>query len=142
MRRSHKGRTQAGLREASLQDCLLDLVEPIMLSVAFSNLVKVDLSNANLGEHQVGALFSLTDEQTRVMWDAIMEKDCKFKSFEMTGVNLGNVGIEVLSDDPISSLVAVASLEPPARPNSSCASPPLPASPSCKDPAFTGWNKQ
>ena len=84
----------------------------------------------------------MTDEQTRVMWDAIMEKDCKFKSFEMTGVNLGNVGIEVLSDDPISSLVAVASLEPPARPNSSCAAPPLPASPSCKDPAFTGWNKQ
>ena len=43
-----------------------------------------------------------------------------------------------LSDDPISSLAAVASLEPPARPNSSCAPPPPSASPSCKDPAFTG----
>ena len=40
----------SSLREVSLQDCLLDLVEPRMLSVAFSNLVKVDLSNSNLGE--------------------------------------------------------------------------------------------
>ena len=127
----------SSLREVSLQDCLLDLVEPRMLSVAFSNLVKVDLSNSNLGEHQVAALFSLmdsgckirslnleevdlsnvapellssttrlvevnlsatlmTDEQMRVMWDAIMEKDCKFTSFEMTGVNLGNVAVEAL----------------------------------------------
>ena len=127
----------SSLREVSLQDCPLDLVEPRMLSVAFSNLVKVNLSNSNIGEDQVGALFSLmdsgckikslnleevdlsnvapellsstsrlvevnfsatlmTDEQTRVMWDAIEEEDCNFESLEMTGVNLGNVGIDAL----------------------------------------------
>ena len=43
-----------------------------------------------------------------------------------------------LSDDPISSLAAVASLAPPSPPNSSCQRPPLPSNPSCKDSAFTG----
>ena len=43
-----------------------------------------------------------------------------------------------LSDQPISSLAAVASLAPPSPPNSSCKRPPLPLSPSCKDSAFTG----
>ena len=51
----------SSLREVSLQDCVLDLVEPRMQSVAFSTLVKLDLSNYNLDEHQVGALFSLMD---------------------------------------------------------------------------------
>ena len=43
-----------------------------------------------------------------------------------------------LTDHPISSLAAVASLAPPSPPNSSCTRPHLPLSPSCKDPAFTG----
>ena len=43
-----------------------------------------------------------------------------------------------LSDHPISSLAAVASLPPPSPPNSSCPIPPLPSAPSCQDPAFTG----
>ena len=43
-----------------------------------------------------------------------------------------------LSDHPISSLAAVASLAPPSPPNSSCTIPPLPSAPSCEDPAFTG----
>ena len=43
-----------------------------------------------------------------------------------------------LSDHPIPSLAAVASLPPPSPPNSSCKAPTLPLSPSCKDPAFTG----
>ena len=43
-----------------------------------------------------------------------------------------------LSDHPISSLAAVASLPPPSPPNSSCERPPLPSSPSCEDSAFTG----
>ena len=43
-----------------------------------------------------------------------------------------------LSDDPIPSLAAVASLEPPSSPSPSCAPPTLPPFPSCKDPAFTG----
>ena len=51
----------SSLREVSLQDCVLDLAEPRMPSVAFSTLVKLDLSNSNLDEHQVGALFSLKD---------------------------------------------------------------------------------
>ena len=51
----------SSLREVSLQDCVLDQAEPRMLSVAFSTLVKLDLLNSNLGEHQVGALFSLMD---------------------------------------------------------------------------------
>ena len=51
----------SSLREVSLQDCVLDLAEPRMPSVAFSTLVKLDLSNSNLDEHQVGALFSLMD---------------------------------------------------------------------------------
>merc|ERR1719209_2511545 len=43
-----------------------------------------------------------------------------------------------LSDHPISSLAAVASLPPPSPPNSSCQRPPLPSTPSCEDSAFTG----
>ena len=43
-----------------------------------------------------------------------------------------------LSDHPISSLAAVASLPPPSPPNSSCTIPSLPSTPSCQDPAFTG----
>lgn len=43
-----------------------------------------------------------------------------------------------LSDDPIPSLAAVASLPPPAPSNTSCSPPPLPPLPSCSDPAFTG----
>ena len=43
-----------------------------------------------------------------------------------------------LSDHPIPSLAAVASLAPSSPPNSSCQRPPLPLSPSCKDSAFTG----
>ena len=43
-----------------------------------------------------------------------------------------------LSDHPISSLAAVASLSPSSPPNSSCQPPLLPSSPSCKDSAFTG----
>ena len=40
------------LREVSLQDCLMDQVEPTLLPMALSNLVKVDFSNSNLGEQQ------------------------------------------------------------------------------------------
>ena len=43
-----------------------------------------------------------------------------------------------LSDHPISSLAAIASLPPPSPPNSSCQRPPLPSPPSCRDSAFTG----
>ena len=75
----------SSLREVSLQDCLLDLVEPRMLSVAFSNLVKVDLSNSNLGEHQVAALFSL------------MDSGCKIRSLNLEEVDLSNVAPELLS---------------------------------------------
>jgi hypothetical protein len=44
-----------------------------------------------------------------------------------------------LSDAPIPSLAAVASLPPPAAPAPAClAPPPLPAPPACTDTAFTG----
>ena len=47
------------MREVRLQDCLVDLVEPSLLSMALSNLVKVNLENAALTEHQHDALCSL-----------------------------------------------------------------------------------
>ena len=63
----------------------IDQAEPRMLSVAFSNLVKVDLSNSNLGEHQVAALFSL------------MDSGCKIRSLNLEEVDLSNVAPELLS---------------------------------------------
>ena len=46
------------LREVSLQDCLMDQVEPTLLPMALSNLVKVDFLNSNLVEQQLSAIFS------------------------------------------------------------------------------------
>ena len=57
----------SSLREVSLQDCVLDLAVPRMPSVAFSTLVKLDLSNCHLGKHQVGALFSLMDSGSTLL---------------------------------------------------------------------------
>ena len=130
------------VKEVKLQGCLVDQVESGLLSMTLSNLVKVDLSNLNLGEQQVSSLFSLmasgckiaslnmeevdlssvspqllsctsklrevnfsstlmTDEQMGVLCNAIVEeKDFKFTSFEITGVNLENA--------PVAALVKVA----------------------------------
>ena len=43
-----------------------------------------------------------------------------------------------LSDNPIPSLAAVASLPPPDPPNTTCSPPRLPLQPTCSDSAFTG----
>ena len=72
------------LREVKLQDCLVDQVEPSLLSMALSNLVKVDLSNSNL-EQQVSSLFSL------------MASGCKITSLNLEEVDLSNVAPELLS---------------------------------------------
>ena len=124
------------LREVSLQDCLMDQVEPTLLPMALSNLVKVDFSNSILGEQQLSAIFSfmasgckiaslnleevdlssvapellsctskllelnlsstlMTNEQSRVLWNAIVEEeDCNFTIFEMNSVNLENAEVE------------------------------------------------
>ena len=47
------------LREVRFQDCLVNLVEPSLLSMALSNHVKVNLENAALTEQQLCALCSL-----------------------------------------------------------------------------------
>ena len=43
-----------------------------------------------------------------------------------------------ITDSAIPSLAAVAAFPPPVVPSKSCSLPPLPSSPNCKDPAFTG----
>ena len=43
-----------------------------------------------------------------------------------------------ITDSAIPSLAAVAAFPPPVAPSKSCSLPPLPSSPNCKDPAFTG----
>ena len=72
------------LREVSLQDCLMDQVEPTLLPMALSNLVKVDFSNSNLGEQQLSAIFSF------------MVSGSKIESLNLEEVDLSNVAPELL----------------------------------------------
>ena len=72
------------LREVSLQDCLMDRVEPTLLPMALSNLVKVDFSNSNLGEQQLSAIFSF------------MVSGSKIESLNLEEVDLSNVAPELL----------------------------------------------
>ena len=43
-----------------------------------------------------------------------------------------------LSNNPVTSLAALAALPPPVPPSPSCHPPPLTSPPSCTDPAFSG----
>ena len=72
------------LREVSLHDCLMDRVEPTLLPMALSNLVKVDFSNSNLGEQQLSAIFSF------------MVSGSKIESLNLEEVDLSNVAPELL----------------------------------------------
>ena len=72
------------LREVSFQDCLMDRVEPTLLPMALSNLVKVDFSNSNLGEQQLSAIFSF------------MVSGSKIESLNLEEVDLSNVAPELL----------------------------------------------
>ena len=120
------------------------IILPLLLMLVLPFLVKLDkvthFKRPMIQMSQEYITTKMTHGSSGKSWerkDDDHEKDRRDDNFKEEG-NDETCFSPPLSDHPISSLAAVASLAPTSPPNSFCLRLPLPLSPACNDSAFTG----